>query len=141
MDSVFIECFSALKEPRVERTRKHIFIGCSRLEYLWCFFWSGGLEEIEDFGKEHENWFRQFLELPHGIPSHDTISRVFSALDPAGLQSCCINWLKRISQLIAEDIIAIDGKALRGSKRVNECKKALHIINACPVLIEFALGN
>lgn len=81
------------------------------------------------------------MTLPHGIPSHDTLSRVFSALDPKGLQSCCIQWLKRISQLIAEDIIAVDGKALRGSKRVNECKKALHIINVWSCANQVCLGQ
>jgi hypothetical protein len=89
-----------------------------------------GWEEIEDFTKEHDNWFRKFFMLPLGIPLHDTTSRVFSALAPKALQSYCIKWLKRISQLIAEDIIAVDGKSLRGSRRINECKKTLHIINA-----------
>jgi len=79
--------------------------------------------------------------LPYGIPSHDTISRVFSALDPQGLQTCCINWLRRISQLIPEEIIAVDGKSLCGSKRVNECKKALHIINAWSSANRICLGQ
>jgi hypothetical protein len=81
------------------------------------------------------------LLLPHGIPSHDTISRVFSALDPNGLQTSCINWLKRISELIAEDIIAVDGKSLCGSRRVNEYKKALHIINAWSCANRVCLGQ
>ena len=97
-------------------------------------------EEIKDFAKEHESQFKKFLILPHGIPSHDTISRVFSALDPKALQSCCIKWVKRISQIIAEDVIAVDGKALRGSKRVNECKKAFHIINAWSCANKICLG-
>lgn len=62
-------------------------------------------------------------------------------LDPYGLQTCCINWLKRISQLIAEDIIAVDGKSLCGSKRVNESKKALHIINAWSCANRVCLGQ
>lgn len=102
MDSVFIECVSTLKEPRVERTRKHILLDVLALSICGVLSGAKGWEEIEDFGKEHENWFRQFLTLPHGIPSHDTISRIFSAPDPTSLQSCCINWLRRISQLIAE---------------------------------------
>lgn len=121
MDAVFIECFGTLKEPRVERTKKHLLLDILALSICGVLSGAEGWEEIEDFAKEHEGWFRKFLILPHGIPSHDTISRVFPALEPAGLQSCCIQWLKRISQLIAEDIIAVDGKSLRGSKRVNEC--------------------
>lgn len=141
MDCVFIECFGDLKEPRVERTRKHILIDILSLSICGVLSGAEGLEEIEDFAKEHESWFRGFLSLPHGIPSHDTISRVFSALDPSNLQSCCITWLKRISQLISEDVIAVDGKTLRGSKRVNECKKALHIINAWSCANQICLGQ
>lgn len=141
MDAIFIECFGDLKEPRVERTKKHLLLDILALSICGVLSGAEGWEEIEDFAKEHENWFRKFLILPHGIPSHDTISRVFSALDPKGLQSCCIKWLKRISELIAEDIIAVDGKALRGSKRVNECKKALHMINAWSCSNQICLGQ
>lgn len=141
MNAVFIECFGELKEPRVERTKKHLLLDILALSICGVLSGAEGWEEIEDFAKEHESWFKKFLILPHGIPSHDTISRVFSALDPKGLQSCCIQWLKRISQLIAEDIIAVDGKTLRGSKRVNECKKALHIINAWSCSNQVCIGQ
>lgn len=141
MDAVFIECFGELSDPRVERTKKHMLLDILALSICGVLSGAEGWEEIEDFAKEHETWFRKFLLLPHGIPSHDTISRVFSALDPNGLQTCCVSWLKRISQLIAEDIIAVDGKSLRGSKRINECKKALHIINAWSCANRICLGQ
>lgn len=141
MDTVFIECFGELSDPRVDRTKKHLLLDILALSICGVLSGAEGWEEIEDFAKEHEPWFKRFLILPHGIPSHDTISRVFSALDPYGLQTCCINWLKRISQLIAEDIIAVDGKSLCGSKRVNECKKALHIINAWSCTNRVCLGQ
>lgn len=141
MDTVFIECFGELVDPRVERTKKHMLLDILGLGICGVLSGAEGWEEIEDFGKEHEAWFKRFLLLPHGIPSHDTISRVFSALDPKGLQACCIQWLKRISRLVAEDIIAVDGKSLRGSKRVNQCKKALHIINAWSCANQVCLGQ
>src|SRR3990167_2106526 len=141
MDAVFIECFGDLSDPRIDRTKKHMLLDILALSICGVLSGAEGWEEIEDFAKEHENWFRKFLVLPHGIPSHDTISRVFSALDPYGFQLGCINWLKRISQLIAEDIIAVDGKSLCGSKRVNKCKKALHIINAWSCAIRVCLGQ
>jgi DDE_Tnp_1-associated len=125
MDAVFIECFGKLTGPRVDRTKKHLLLDILALSICGVLSGAENWEEIEDFAKEHEHWFGKFLLLPHGIPSHDTISRVFSALDPNGLQTSCINWLKRISQLIAEDIIAVDGKSLCGPKRVNECKKSV----------------
>lgn len=141
MDAVFIECFGNLSDPRVNRTKKHLLLDILALSICGVLSGAEGWEEIEDFAKEHQNWFKKFLILPEGIPSHDTISRVFSALDPNGLQACCINWLKRISQLIAEDIIAVDGKSLCGSKRVNECKKSLHIINAWSCANRICLGQ
>lgn len=141
MDAVFIECFGELADPRVERTKKHMLLDIIGLSICGVLSGAEGWEEIEDFGKEHEAWFKQFLLLPNGIPSHDTISRVFSALDPQGLQAGCIKWLKRISCLLSEDIIAIDGKSLRGSKQVNQCKKALHIINAWSCANQVCLGQ
>ena len=141
MDAVFIECFGELADPRVERTKKHMLLDIIGLSICGVLSGAEGWEEIEDFGKEHEAWFKQFLLLPNGNPSHDTISRVFSALDPQGLQAGCIKWLKRISCLLSEDIIAIDGKSLRGSKQVNQCKKALHIINAWSCANQVCLGQ
>lgn len=141
MDAIFIECFGDLSDPRVDRTKKHLLLDILALSICGVLSGAEGWEEIEDFAKEHQDWFKKFLILPQGIPSHDTISRVFSALDPNGLASCCINWLKRISQLIEEDIIAVDGKSLCGSKRVNECKKALHIINAWSCANRICLGQ
>lgn len=141
MDAVFIECFGELADPRVERTKKHMLLDIIGLSICGVLSGAEGWEEIEDFGKEHEAWFKQFLLLPNGIPSHDTISRVFSALDPQGLQAGCIKWLKRISCLLSEDIIAIDGKSLRGSKQINQCKKALHIINAWSCANQVCLGQ
>jgi predicted transposase YbfD/YdcC len=141
MDTIFIECFKDLIDPRVERTKKHMLLDV--LELAICGVLSGAetWEEIEDFGNEREEWFKRFLLLPNGIPSHDTISRIFSALDPQDLQLCCMKWLKRIAKLIAEDIIAIDGKSLCGSKRVNACKKALHIVNAWSCVNRICLGQ
>lgn len=82
-----------------------------------------------------------FLELPNGIPSHDTISRVFSALDPKSVQDCSINWLKRIRNLIPETVIPIDGKTLRRSGCKSACKKALHVINAWSCANGISLGQ
>lgn len=141
MDAVFIECFGELADPRVERTKKHMLLDIIGLSICGVLSGAEGWEEVEDFGKEHEAWFKQFLLLPNGIPSHDTISRVFSVLDPQGLQAGCIKWLKRISCLLSEDIIAIDGKSLRGSRRVNQCKQALHIINAWSCANQVCLGQ
>ena len=115
MDSIFIECFSGLKEPRVERTRKHILLDVLALSICGVLSGAEGWEEIEDFGKEHENWFRQFLKLPHGIPSHDTIRRVFQSLNPQTFQTTFLEWVQTVKNFLPETVVPIDGKALRGS--------------------------
>jgi predicted transposase YbfD/YdcC len=68
---------------------------------------------MEVFGDSKEEWFRTFLELPHGIPSHDTFNRVFSALDPEQFLEVFIGWTQSVRQAVKQEIVALDGKALR----------------------------
>lgn len=141
MNNIFIECFCTITDPRVERTKKHLLLDIISLSI--CAILSGAetWEEIEDFGNEKIDWFSKFLSLPNGIPSHDTISRVFSLLNPEEFQSSCMNWLNKISNLFPENVIAIDGKTLRGSKRITNCKKAFHILNAWSCANQVCLGQ
>ncbi len=141
MDAIFIECFGDLTDPRVDRTKKHLLLDVIALGICGVLSGAETWEEIADFGNENRLWFSSFLSLPNGIPSHDTISRVFSALNPKALQACSMQWLKRITTLLPENIIPIDGKSLCGPKRTNACKKALHIINAWSCANSVCLGQ
>jgi predicted transposase YbfD/YdcC len=141
MDSIFIECFGSLKDPRVERTKKHLLLDIITLALCGVIAGAQSWEEIEDFGNAHQDWLSSFLELPNGIPSHDTISRVFSVLEPKTIQECSINWLKRLKSLIPETVIPIDGKTLRRSGCKSTCQKALHVINAWSCANGFSLGQ
>src|SRR5215210_922017 len=67
--------------------------------------------EIEEFGETREAWLRRFLELPHGIPSHDTFGRVFAALDPVEFGRCFMSWVRGVAELSEGAIVSIDGKA------------------------------
>lgn len=60
-------------------------------------------------------WLKQFLELPNGIPSHDTFSRIFARLNPQQFQQCFLNWIRAINKMTSGEVIAIDGKSLRHS--------------------------
>ena len=82
MDNIFIECFSSLEDPRVERTKKHYLLDIIAISLCGILSGAENWQEIEDFAKSNEAWFKQFLELPNGVASHDTISRVFSMLKP-----------------------------------------------------------
>ena len=79
--------------------------------------------------------------MPNSIPSHDTFSRVFSALDPKAVQECSLNWLKKVKSLIPETAIPIDGKTLRRSGCKSKCQKALHVINAWSCANGISLGQ
>ena len=81
-----------------------------------------GWVEIELFGQSKADWFKTFLDLPNGIPSHDTFGRVFAALDPQAFEACFMSWVKSLCEDTAGDIVAIDGTpgkhfAVRSIKR------------------------
>ena len=69
---------------------------------------------MEEFGHAKQDYFRQFLRLPHGIPSHDTFSRLFRLLDPAHFHACFLTFIQRFAKSL-EGVVAIDGKPLRRS--------------------------
>jgi len=95
--------------------------------------------EIERYGKKKLEFFRQFLELPNGIPSHDTLSRVFAALKPEVFQACLIAWLDEFRQAGERDIIPIDGKTLRRTFQAG--KSALHSVSAWSTRHHLTLGQ
>lgn len=141
MDNIFIECFSAIDDPRINRTKKHNLLDILALAISGILSGAQTWQEIEDFGNDNLSWFSRRLALPHGIPSHDTIERVFAAIDPASFQNSCLKWLQSIKNILPENIIAIDGKTLRGSKRANSCQKAFHILNAWSCVNQVCLGQ
>lgn len=141
MDSIFVECFKELKDPRVDRTKKHLLLDIIAIAICAVICGAEGWEEIEDFGKARQDWFSNFLELPNGIPSHDTFSRVFGVLKPLTFQESCMKWFRKVQALLPETVIAIDGKTLRGSARKNKELKGLHIVNAWSCANGIALGQ
>ena len=86
--------------------------------------------DIHDFGVAKYTWFSKFLELPNGVPSHDTISRVFSLLDPVKFEVCFFNWVQTVFEVTKGQIIPIDGKTLRQSYDRKSGKSAIHMVSA-----------
>jgi predicted transposase YbfD/YdcC len=97
--------------------------------------------EIEIYGQAKHEWLKQFLELPNGIPSHDTFARVFSRLEPEQFQNCFLNWVKSISKVVAKEVVAIDGKTLRHSYDNGGDKKAIHMVSAWATEQRLVLGQ
>ena len=96
---------------------------------------------IEMFGRSKEEWFRTFLELPGGIPSHDTFGEVFSRLDPEQFQSCFMDWTQEVAQLAQGEVVAIDGKTVRRSHDRSQGRGAIHLVSAWASSNTMTLGQ
>jgi len=108
-----IDCFGALPDPRVERTREHRLIDVVVIGFCATLAGGEGFTDMEMFGISKQEWFKTFLELPNGIPSHDTFNRVFQALDPQAFCDCFLRWTQGLRAAVSGEIVAVDGKALR----------------------------
>jgi len=96
---------------------------------------------MERYGKAKQAWLNSFLDLTHGIPSHDTINRVFRWLNPEHFQQCFLNWAQAISKLEQGEIVALDGKKLRGSKDRLHDKDGIWMVSAWAANNNFVLGQ
>lgn len=128
MDSP-LKYFAELTDPRVERTREHLLEEILLIAIAAVLSGANSWNEIEDYGKAKKQWLKTFLRLPAGIPSHDTFNRVFSALDPEELEKGFVAWVASIARLTSGEVVAIDGKSLRGSK-VTGKKALVHMVSA-----------
>jgi len=124
--------FAQVADPRVERTKRHRLRDIIILAICGVICGAEGWVEIEEFGKAKEAWFTELLNLPNGIPSHDTFGRVFAHLDPKQFEASFFQWVQGISQTV-QGVIAIDGKTLRRSHDRAASKKALHVVSAWAV--------
>jgi predicted transposase YbfD/YdcC len=124
--------FAQVEDPRVERTKRHRLRDIIILAICGVICGAEGWVEIEEFGKAKEAWFTELLNLPNGIPSHDTFGRVFAHIDPKQFEASFFQWVQGISQTV-QGVIAIDGKTLRRSHDRATGKKALHVVSAWAV--------
>lgn len=131
--------FRRLHDPRVTGRTKHRLIDLLVLALCGIIANCDDWPDIVLFARQREAWFRRFLALPGGIPSHDTFERVFAALDPRALEACCLAWLRAVAGLAGVEHIAIDGKSLRGS--ASGKLGALHIVSAWATKAQVSLGQ
>jgi predicted transposase YbfD/YdcC len=116
--------FEKVKDPRLNRKKKHNLSDMFFMTLLAVICGADNWVMIREFCKSKEIWLTKLLGLEHGIPSHDTFGRVFAMIDTKAFSECFTNWMKDISELTKNEIIAIDGKCLRG------VKNGLTIVNA-----------
>jgi hypothetical protein len=131
--------FTSLKDPRVRKRTEHRLIDIIAIALCGVIANCDGWTDIIDFAKNRLAWFKGFLKLPNGIPSHDTFERVFAKIDPAAFNRCCIAWLHDVSDLVGLGHIAIDGKTLRGSASYQ--LGPLHLVSAWATQANLTLGE
>ncbi|WP_340619089.1 ISAs1 family transposase, partial [Xenorhabdus entomophaga] len=132
--------FGDLTDPRVNRTKQYALIDILTISICAVLCGCEGFNAIEEYGKSKEAWFRQFLELPNGIPSHDTFHDVINRLDPQEFEAAFIQWVNRLAK-ISGDIIALDGKTLRGTLDNANGASALHLVSAWSVENQLCFGQ
>jgi predicted transposase YbfD/YdcC len=128
--AALLEHFASLPDPRIARHRWHKLSDIVLIAVCAVLCGAESYPAIEDFGQEREEWLRQFLELPEGIPSHDTFNRVLRLLDPVEFQTCFLGWMQAVAEVTAGEVVAIDGKALRRSFAKGTSKRAIHMVSA-----------
>jgi predicted transposase YbfD/YdcC len=133
--------FVGLTDPRVERTREHKLLDLVLIAVCGAICGADGWVEIEEFGHAKRAWLQTFLELPNGIPSHDTFGRVFARLDPDEFEAAFVNWVQAVSQHTGGQVIAIDGKRLRRSHDRRLGKNAIHMVSAWASANHLVLGQ
>ena len=141
MSTNFSNCFSNIKDPRVEGRTDYPVIEIIFLCISSIICGMDGWEDIEEFGQHNLDWLKRFFPFEKGIPRHDTIARVISRLSPKGLQDSFVSWVQSISNLTDGEVIAIDGKRARRSYDKKNNKSAIHMVSAWACTNGIVLGQ
>src|SRR5690348_6422639 len=141
MSCALLEQLQTIPDPRrLTRNRKHLLVDILLSAFCGVLADCNNFVEIADWARHHEDFLRTFLELPNGIPAHDTYTRVFAAVRPEALQGVLIPWLQRRRGLPG-DWIHIDGKTLRGTRQACQGLGALHLVSAWASQHSLTLGQ
>ena len=133
--------FQDLEDPRIERSKRHQLLDIVAIAVSAVICGADSWVYVEMFGKSKEEWFRTFLDLPNGIPSHDTFGEVFSRLDPERFQQCFMEWTQAVADLLPGEVVAIDGKTVRRSHDKRAGKGAIHLVSAWASANTLTLGQ
>jgi len=133
--------FGSLKDPRTGNATQHRLLDILVIAICASLCGADTWVDVETWGRAKENWLRQFLELPNGIPAHDTFGRVFALLDPQAFRKCFLRWIRAIQKLTHRQVIAIDGKRLRRSHDHRLGKKAIAMVSAWATANHLVLGQ
>ncbi len=134
------ENFSELDDPR-RYNKRHLLLDVVTIAICAAICGADDWEAVEEFGKSKYKWFKKFLKLPHGIPSHHTFRRVFERLDAKQFQACFVKWIQTTYKITQGQIVAIDGKMLRRSHDKKLGKEAIYMVSAWATKNQLVLGQ
>jgi predicted transposase YbfD/YdcC len=133
--------FANLNDPRRDHGKQHLLIDIIVIAICSVICGADDLTGMQEFGLAKQDWLKSFLDLPNGIPSHDTFGRVLSLLDPKQFQQSFLNWILAVAQLTAGEVVAIDGKRLRRSHNRATPRQAIELVSAWARTNRLTLGE
>jgi predicted transposase YbfD/YdcC len=133
--------FARLRDPRLNRRKRHLLIDIIVIALCAVICGANDWQEVVTFAKRRLGWLKTFLALPNGIPSHDTLERVFDRIDPNAFLACFQQWVAALAQSLDVGHIAIDGKTLRRSGNGPKGWAPLHVVSAWATQCHLTLGQ
>ena len=124
------EHFSPMKDPRIKKKIRHKLDAIIVITICAAICGADDWVSVEAYGKAKHDWLKTFLELPYGIPSHDTFGKVFSVLSATEFEECFLSWIRSVCVVTTGQVVAIDGKKLRRSHDNSSNKSAIHMVSA-----------
>ena len=136
-----LDHYAGLDDPLVECSRRHKLVHIIAIATCATICVADSRVHIELFSKSKLAWFQTFLELPHGIPSHDAFGDVFVRLNPSQVQNCFVSWIQAIAEQLPGEVVVIDGKTARRSYDGYGSKGAIHMVSAWATQNSLTLGQ
>ncbi len=136
-----LDHFAMLTDPRSGNAVRHNFYDILIIARCAAVCGADSWRDVETFGYAKEPWLRRFLLLPNGIPSHDTFTRVFAALDPEAFAAAFAAWTQSVTAQTDGEVVAIDGKTLRRSYDRHSDQAALQMVSAWACHNRLVLGQ
>lgn len=136
-----IETFKDLPDPRRERNQEHPLLSILAIAICGAISGADNWVDIEAYGKAKQDWLSTWIGLPNGIPSHDTFGRVFRFMNPQAFQERFISWIRQLGSMAAGEVVAMDGKQMRGAKDIPHGKEGLYMVSAWAVEQGIVLGQ
>lgn len=133
--------FEQVSDPRIERSKRHQLIDIITITICGVICGADNWVDIQAYGEAKHDWLKTFLELPNGIPSHDTFGEVFARIAPQEFEASFLGWVQTVANISQGEIIAIDGKTLCGSHDRVLGKRAIHMVSAWASANRLVLGQ